>query len=224
MKKLFELPIINNTQINNSEYYSTNTIYKNIDNNEVVYNNGTSWYSLTQLNMLIPIFDEDWESGDFNTNNWVVVNDDTNKWIIGTSDTYRGTYSLYISNDNTNPTYDNSTSNDSHIYVDVPIPNGISDCIIEFQHKGEAEVNYDYMRVYNAPTTYTPTAGNQPDSAYQIGKSQYNDKSVYGLESISIGNADAGTTRRFIFSWHNDGSVGTNPATIIDNIKIKVKY
>lgn len=183
------------------------------------------WTFLNSSISMTTIFEEDFESGSLTTNNWITVNDNKNQWVIGTADNNGGTYSVYISNDNgITPAYTNNTSNISHLYIDISIPSGITECTLDFDFKGEAELNYDYMRVYTAPTTYTPISGSLPsNSATLVGNSQYNNQSIFVTESIDIGTSYAGTNMRLIFTWKNDNSVGTNPATIIDNIKLKIK-
>lgn len=197
----------------------------NTTENKIAIYTSNGWVLLNSSTLLTTIFEEDFESGSFATNGWVTVNDIKNKWVLGSADASTGTYSAYISNDNgTSTNYTNNNSQVSHLYIDIPIDAGITECILEFDFKGEAELNYDYMRVYTAPTSYTPSAGSLPSSsATLIGDSQYNNQSVYVTKSINIGTDYAGSTMRLIFVWRNDNSAGTSPGAIIDNIKIKTK-
>jgi len=55
---------------------------------------------------------------------------------------------------------------------------------------------------------------------YTVGQAQYNNQSVFTTENIDLDTANAGTTRRIIFSWRNDTSVEDQPPMGIDNVKL----
>ena len=198
-------------------------VYFNTDDDKLVIYINSEWKNLETSDMYVTNFKDRFESGDFATGGWNVVNDSTNVWIVGNVNPSSGTYSAYISDDGTNPQYTVNSPEISHLYIDIPIPAGITEAILEFDFLGEGEVGYDHLRVFNAPTSVTPTSGNTVNSTYLIGNSEYNNQSIWKTETINLGSADAGTTRRFIFSWENDGSVGTNPSAMIDNVKLKTK-
>lgn len=179
------------------------------------YKNG-KWFDLTTGNEVeVLVFKEDWESGNFTTNGWQVVNDTTNQWIVGQADPYTGLYSAYISNNGVNPTYTNNIPNVSHIYKDIyvaPMNNGLN---IEFMFKGVLEVNYDYVRIYLAPTTLTPIAGSLVNNTYRVGNNQYNNSTIYQKKTIK-GLTGYGGWYRLIISFRNDGNVGGDSPRIDD--------
>ena len=193
-------------------------LFYNTDENGISFFNGSEFKLINTSTLYSTIFTEDFETG----NSLTLVNDSTNIWIRGNADSYTGSYSLYISNDGINPVYNGNVSNVSHAYFDISIP-VTSEAILEIYWECEGEINYDYMRIYMTDTTYTPTAGSLPSSSYLIGQSQYNNNTIWKLEQINLGSYSTTTTKRIIFSWRNDSSVGNNPPAMLDNIKIKIK-
>jgi hypothetical protein len=169
------------------------------------------------------LFNENGDSLSFDTNGWVVVNDDTNEWVMGTGTTFSGgTTSIYISNDNSSNTYTNTTSQVSHFYKDITFPPTLrGDVTIKFYWKCNGEVGADYSKIYLTPTSVTPTVGSEVSSEYQIGTSEYSNQSTYISETITIPRLDIiDQTKRLVFSWVNNGSSGTNPPMSIDSLRI----
>lgn len=189
------------------------------------------------------LFKEDWESGDFTQNSWSVVNASTNVWVVGQADnnTVGGTSSAYISNDGgTSAAYTINIANISHFYKDFTIP--IDSPTLSFDWKCNAEnaagaTQYDYGTVVITTTGTTPVVGSevittQTDGAVttrigattNLGKFNLaygtNPATTWNTETIDL-SAYVGQTKRFVFTWVNDASVGTNPPFTVDNIEFK---
>ena len=171
------------------------------------------------------VFREDFELGNFN--NWTVVNDTTNQWFVGAAGTSTGNNGAFISNDGVNSNYDGLTVQVSHFFKDVIIPKGSTNLRLQFDWRGVGEgvgeVDFDFGRVYNAPTSVNPVAGVDLGGTNRIGLDNYNLQPTFLLNQIiNLGDSFAGTTRRFIFQWLNDSTVTNIPAWEIDNIKFLV--
>ncbi|KAA9331248.1 GEVED domain-containing protein [Adhaeribacter soli] len=166
------------------------------------------------------VLNEGWESG---TNGWTIVNGtQTNKWFVGSATAATGSNSAYISNNASGTTHNYSTTNTStvHFYKDVTFPAGETDITLSFKWKNAGESGWDFIKVFLAPTTVTPTAGSQ-QSSNQIGLTDgYVSSSTFTTASFKLAAANAGTTKRLIFSWRNDGSGGSQPPGSIDDILI----
>ena len=107
---------------------------------------------------------------DSDTAGWVFVNGgQSNQWFIGTATNNSGTKSLYVSDDNgTSNTYNGSSSTFSYAYKELTLDAG--SYVISYDWRANGESNYDYMRVFLAPSTLTLTPGSDPSG----GSSSYN--------------------------------------------------
>ncbi|MFH2143670.1 MAG: GEVED domain-containing protein [Bacteroidota bacterium] len=153
---------------------------------------------------------------------WVVVNGaQPNKWLRGTATAFTGSYSMYINNTSTNNNYDIASASVVHFYKDITFPAGNNDYTLKFYWKGEGESSCDYLRVYFAPTSITPVAGTLVSSTYELTPYIYllSPTWEYFTEDLPIA-CSGNETWRLIFSWRNDGSVGTQPPIAIDDIMI----
>jgi hypothetical protein len=195
------------------------------------------------------IFLENWESNSFSTNNWVLANASINVWVLGTAENFTpsGTRAVYISNNGgTSASYTITTANISHIYRDFIIPNVSGDVLIVFAWKSWGEnaagiTQYDYGTVVITDTNITPIAGTEVTTALatlvdgrptgngRIGATTNSGKFnlAYGgannnwkVETINLSNYK-GQTKRIVFTWVNDASVGNQPPFVIDDIKIE---
>jgi len=140
-----------------------------------------------------------------------------NKWWLGTATYYNGSKSLYISNNSSANAYTHATSV-VHAYRDITFPADETDISLSFWYKLNGENNYDDLKVFLIATTTTPVAGTALGSG-QIG-STYVLQPDWTQEQIVIDPSNAGTTKRLVFSWRNDGSGGTQPPAAIDDIEI----
>ncbi|MGR6087650.1 MAG: hypothetical protein ACU4F9_05725 [Arcticibacter sp.] len=154
-------------------------------------------------------------------NGWTVVNgtNATNRWFVGTAATgLTGVNCAYVGTGANNNNYDPLAISVNHFYRDVAIPAGQSNVTLNFSWKGYGESTFDYIRVYVVPTTTAPVVGTLLTSG-QIG-GDYNLSSTWQNATITLPTNLAGTTQRLVFTWRNDGSVGTNPAGAIDNVSL----
>lgn len=171
--------------------------------------------------------------GGFAANNWMVANAPTgNMWYVGTAVPAFPTDAAYISNDGgvTNA-YTNSAASVSHFYRDVTFPAGQTNMNLSFNWQANGETGFwDALMIYIAPTTYTPTGTNVSLGTGYLAAPAIHVASFWlqttpqtaniALSPTLIGNCSAPATWRLIFSWKNDGSLGTNPPASIDNISL----
>jgi hypothetical protein len=164
-------------------------------------------------------FAEDFETGTFD--NWFVVNgEETNQWHVGTADGDTDNLSAIVSNDGgvTNE-YDNGATSVSHFYMDFEVPAGtdLGDVILSFDYKGQGESTFDYLRVLSVTPDVMPVAGTNSATGQLT---QVNLQNDWTNVNIEIPVDQFATTRRIVFTWRNDGSLGDQPALAIDNIKL----
>lgn len=188
------------------------------------------------------VFNETWETGSItgDTGGWTVANGGTNAWTVGTATASGGTYSAYISNDGgTSNAYTNTVAQVSHIYRDITIPSSATSAMLQFNWRAVGEnaagaTQYDYGAVVIANTGTTPAAGTEvsttkaaPGGNGRIGATTNLGK--FNLNYIAGGNwntevidmsAYIGQTKRLVFTWANDTSLGVNPPMAIDNISL----
>lgn len=160
----------------------------------------------------------------FAANGWSNVNGVTNKWFVGTQSSCVGSKGAYIGTASNNNNYTNTVSDISHFYKDVTFPAGETCITLSFNWKGQGESGYDGLKIYLGSTAVTPVANTafstSDGTAVQLGSTFYNFQASCGTTSITISSTNAGTSKRLVFSWVNDNSVGTNPAVTIDAISL----
>jgi gliding motility-associated-like protein len=166
---------------------------------------------------------------DFETasNGFTIVNgSQTNKWVIGTATFNSPTHALYISNDDgVSNNYTNNSTSVVHAYRDINIPAGATQMNLNFDWKNVGENGFDYIRVWNVPTAFTPAAGTQTTAnatRVQIGGNFVGSSTWANYTNNIDVSAWAGTTRRFVFEWRNDNIIGSNPAGAIDNVSFSL--
>ena len=162
-------------------------------------------------------------------NGWVLLNGtQTNKWYIGTAAYNSGTHGLYISNDE-GASNNYSTGSASYVfaYRTINVENA-SDYTIAFSWKAYAESCCDYIRAFLVPaditinanasngigTTGAPTNWIAIDGGNKLNyvSSWQNVSNVFSIENAGYYN--------LVFYWRNDGSSGTMPPAIIDNVSV----
>ena len=160
----------------------------------------------------------------FGANGWTVVNAATNQWFVGTTANCAGTKGAYVGTASGNNNYTITTAQVSHFYDDVTFPAGQSCITLTFSWKCQGESSFDGIRVSLGSTGVAPVANTlfttSDPTATVIGNSFYNLNGTCNTATITIPAANAGSTKRLVFSWINDGSVGTNPAATIDAISL----
>ena len=176
-------------------------------------------FTTTQIPANLPYF-TDFETSDGGLT--IINGTQTNKWIIGTATAYSGSKSLYISNDNISNQYTTSSISVVHAYRDISFPNVAQPIYLDFYWKGKGESSFDYLRVYLINCETQPIAGSLLPTENQIGNQYYNLSSSWQLASIQLPDTIKGKTKRIVFTWRNDGSLGTQPPAAVDNINVYV--
>ena len=154
---------------------------------------------------------------------WAILNGtDANKWFIGDAVHNGGSNALYISSSNTgiDNNYNNTFASNVWAYRDIQFGSGIA-FMISFDWRGLGESCCDYMQVYlGNPTGVTAGSNAPPANAVLLGK--FNNDTLWQSFSVILdGSTYANTTKRLYFLWHNDGSLGSNPAGAIDNVVVE---
>jgi hypothetical protein len=135
--------------------------------------------------------------------------------------------------------YTTTTAQVSHFYKDFTLTSA-STLTFNWKCWGEnglttSPTNYDYGTVVMTTTGTTPVAGTEVSTVQataggngRIGATTNSGKFNEGYggsdnnwrtETINL-SAYSGQTKRIVFTWKNDGSVGDNPPFVVDNIKI----
>ena len=183
-------------------------------------------FSSGQTTLISSAGDGGFETGSsFLLNNWTVINGtQTNKWELGTAATgYSGNRAAYISTDaGVSYNYTNTSASVVHFYKDIVFPAGETDIQLTFDIQGMGEYSFDNLKIWLVATTTTPVAGTAVSGGTAIGLTYY---SYLGSGFVRTGAllaaANAGTTKRIVFSWANDGSGGTMPPVALENIQLK---
>ena len=165
------------------------------------------------------IFSETFETA----NSLTLVNGtQTNKWFRGTASSCAGTKALYIDN-GTGATnlYTVTATSVVHAYFDVVIPAGATGVTLSFSRKVNGESGWDDLRVWSCVNTFVPTAGTviTAVAGTRVSLGILQGLTTCGTTSYTLTGV-AGTTRRIIFTWRNDASVGNQPPALIDNITV----
>lgn len=197
---------------------------------------------IAQTTLISPTGDGGFENGaTFVANGWTEVNGafngSNNNWFVGAVSTpSAGANAAYISNDAAGATYNYLVTDVStvHFWRDITFPAGETNIVLTFKWKTFGEVNFDYVTVYSMPTSNTPTVDNPvgafqswlnipvsyPGAVIHCTPPNLNVQAAYQTQTICLPAAYAGTTRRLVFMWSNDPSVGTQPPGSIDEISL----
>ncbi len=150
---------------------------------------------------------------------WNIVNGtQPNIWYVGTATAYAGSQSVYVSNDNgVSNNYNVSSTSVVHFYRDVAFPAGPGNLVLDFWWKAQGESGYDWLQVFLVETSVLPVAGTQltgPLGTYNL------QGTTWQQVTLALNAANLGTTKRLVFSWRNDISLGTQPPAAVDNISL----
>jgi hypothetical protein len=115
----------------------------------------------------------------YTVNGWTIVNgDETNRWAVNTgAGATHGSQAIYITDDcGDNPPphqYDIDETSVVHFYRDITVPAGEPYLTISFslivQGQGTS-TQYDYLDIFIAPTSVTPTAGTEVSATYRVAR------------------------------------------------------
>ena len=158
---------------------------------------------------------------------WIFANN-TNGWSMGSATNNGGNRALYISNDGgTSNVYNNSSASASYAYKAFNLTN--TEYTISYDWKCKGESNYDYLRVFLAPSTVTLTAGDlnnistsgAPNGWIALdGGSKLNLKDNWQSVQRTFTPGAVGTYY-LVFYWRNDGNGGYQPPAAIDNVRLQ---
>ena len=185
--------------------------------------------SYSQTTLINPTQEGGFElAGGFSGNGWTVVNSTVNTWqTSGVAVPFAGSKSAFISADGgTTYSYNNTTTQTSHIYRAVSAPSGQSLINLKFQCKSFGETFFDRLLVYVAPTTIVPVVDNPVSSNDQLTGATLvythpGQLSAYSEVNVTLPSSLAGTTFNLIFTWQNDNtSPGVTTPTSIDNVSL----
>jgi hypothetical protein len=147
----------------------------------------------------------------------------------------------YVSNNNGvswsyGPTPNPMAAGTSHFYRDVTFPAGQTAASLTFRYNAFGENSWDEMLVYLCPTTLTPavnspsgssTAPTWTGTGTPVLLGRYNLLPAGSGSTINVpinptvlGNCASSTTWRLVFTWKNDGTLGTSPPAAIDDIML----
>lgn len=163
---------------------------------------------------------------DSGASNWSLSNGTQfNKWVIGSATSSSASNSLYITQDGTANSYNNSALSVVHAYRDITIPPSVDQLELTFDWKNVGEAA-DYVRVWIVPTTFNPTPGTLITASatnIAVGAQLSQNGTWTTVSNIIPVTAINNSNRRIIFEWRNDASnSGAQPPAAIDNINLKV--
>ena len=152
---------------------------------------------------------------------WTIVNGtQTNKWYIGQPSGESDSV-LFISNDGTSETYSTGSTSNVWAYRDFAFGEG-AEFELDIKWKGTGESCCDYLRVFiGSPSDVTAGSTDAPSGAVQLVE-KLNQQSNWQHFTAVFNGSYANSTKRLYLLWHNDGSVGTSPAAVVDSIVITV--
>ena len=150
---------------------------------------------------------------------WVLINGtQTNKWYIGTPTNETDTV-LFISSNGTTESYTVGSASNVWAYRDIHFSEA-AEFEIDVKWKAYGESCCDYLKVYLGPTgTVTAGSATAPTNAVAL-SDNLNVQSNYQHLTYALDGSYANTTKRLYFLWHNDTSLGSDPAAVIDEITI----
>ena len=183
-----------------------------------------------QTTLISPTGDGGFENGaTFAANGWTTVNPATDTWQVGNVPvSSNGVNCAYVSaNGGAAWTY-SQLSVFNHVYRDVTIPAGENKVTLSFKWKvggeGTATSDWDNVKVFWSPTSFTPTSTAAVTGATQLS----GPGAVSGMYKLSSASWNTETivfsaapgTYRLIFQWKSDFSTIANPPAALDEISL----
>ena len=162
------------------------------------------------------------------TNGWDFANGtQTNHWMVGTTG---GNGALFITNDDINNSYTISATSNVYAYRDFYLTD-TGEYVYSFDWKGYGESCCDYLRAALMPASFEPEAGSTsgwtqatgtPISGAVVDLTHNNRLNLSNNWGNVTGTFNLTTpgAYKWVFFWHNDGSVGTTPPAAVDNVQL----
>ena len=148
----------------------------------------------------------------------------TNQWYIGSAtgkpDTVNtGTaHSLYISNNQgLSNLYSGSNYSHAYAYMNVHFPADLVEYHLEFDCKVMGEPGWDYLSVYLMESGDDLPSAWEPNGVELL--TNLTGSNTWEHFNLILPNV-AGTNKRIVFYWLNDGYYFLNPPAAVDNISI----
>jgi len=190
----------------------------------------TAMSSFSQTTLINPAGDGGFESGaTYAANNWVAVNGATDGWFVGSTPVVAsGANCGFVSATAGAAWTYSQISLVTHVYKDFTVPAGENKLTLNFKWKvggeGTTTSDWDNMKVFLAPTTYTPTTAAVTGQTQLIGPGAISgmyklNSTVWNNETITFVGTP-GTSYRLIFSWKSDGSTIANPPAALDDVSL----
>ncbi|MCS7085033.1 MAG: T9SS type A sorting domain-containing protein [Bacteroidia bacterium] len=167
---------------------------------------------------------------------WVLVNgNEPNRWVMGRGagnpfarDEQLAPNALYIS---ANPSaavptygYDVTERAVCHVYRDfiIPFTTKLDGAKLDFWYKANGEQNVDELRIFAAPISFVPQAGETPSgtNVTLLGRFHQSLNNDWKNETINLPNNLIGQKIRLIFTWVNDNAGGGGQPAAIDHITL----
>ncbi len=166
-------------------------------------------------------------------NGWSQVGGTADNWTVGSTAALTpatGTNCGFVSSNGGTTWAYSQVSTFIQLFRDITIPAGQSKLTIAFKWRANGEgtttSDWDNLKVYLAPSSYTPAVGVSAPAANQIAgpgaiSGMYKLSSAnWNNESITI-SAIPGTTYRLVFQWKSDISDIVNPPAALDDISVQ---
>ncbi len=197
-----------------------------------------------QTVLINPSAEGGFENGStFEANGWTPVGDVTNTWVVGSAPGwFTGSAGAYVSNDTgASWAYTNNAISRASFYRDVAFPAGAETITLNFDWRANGnDGNWDNLLVYVmdtsiVPSNVGPTTTNTTTTGwpgYTNGTTGYfllqRNGTIVPTETTNVNYTFsaaqiafvAGSTKRLVFVWKNDGSGGANPPAAVDNISL----
>jgi M6 family metalloprotease-like protein len=180
------------------------------------------------IKVIEPFFFEDWETS--HSDGWVFANQNQpNKWIVGSATSSRGSKSAYISDNESENQYTVTKTSRVHLYHDITFPASLDsfDLFFDVRCVGEWSptnpgLAWDYLEVYIVEPPVIPLPGSvlSPETNFGTKLGRHYNVDEWETVSYALPPSYANTTKRLVFSWYNDNSIGEQPPAAIDNIAI----
>ena len=180
-------------------------------------------FSMLNYPVTAPYF-QDFETNPSNISDFYFTHSGINKWHIGQAtfvmdSTFSLGHSLYISDNNgISNTYDLLMGTHAYATLDVVFDSTQTDWLLSFDYKVLGESPYwDFFSVYITDDTAAIPAEGVPSGTALL--YQATNVTTWTHHEALLENV-AGTTKKIIFYWKNDSSLGHNPPAAVDNISI----
>ena len=155
-----------------------------------------------------------------------------NRWTIGTATQNGGTSALYITNNGSSYAYNSSNSAYAYAYRALSLDAGEYSYSYDWKCVGEMLTSaYDYLRVFLAPSSFTPTGNNATTgltaSALPIGFIPLDGGTVLVDQSewtTMVGTVSITTPGlyKLVFYWTNDATSSNGVPAAVDNVSFNI--